>query len=77
MFERITVNSNVCHGKACIKGTRIPVHIVLDLLASGETEENILKAYPQITKDDVYACLQYASALANEEIVHLTLEDAA
>ncbi len=76
MFERITVNPNVCHGKACIKDTRIPVHIILDLLSAGETVENILKAYPQITEDDVRICLQYASTLASEEIVHITLEAA-
>jgi len=57
VLERISVNPNICHGKACIKGTRVPVYIILDLLAAGETVENILKAYPQITKEDVFASL--------------------
>ena len=76
MFERITVSPNICHGKACIKGTRVPVHIILDLLAAEETVENILKAYPQIIAADIRTCLQYAAALASERIVDLTLEAA-
>ena len=47
--ERIVSNPNICNGKPCIKGTRIPVHIILDLLASGETVENIKKSIPQYT----------------------------
>jgi len=73
VLERISVNSNICHGKACIKGTRVPVHIILDLFAAGETVENILKAYPQITKEDVHECLLYA---ANEEIIPIKPEAA-
>jgi len=76
VLERISVNSNICHGKACIKGTRVPVHIILDLLAAGENVENILKAYPQITKEDVHECLLYAARLANEEIIPIKLEAA-
>ena len=76
MFERISINPNICHGKACIKGTRVPVHIILDLLSAGETEENILKAYPQITKEDVHECLLYAAMLASEEIIPIKLEAA-
>ena len=74
MLERISVNPNICHGIVCIKGTLVPVHIILDLLAAGETVENILKAYPQITKEDVHECLLYAAHLANEEIIHIKLE---
>ncbi len=73
LLTRIVVNPNICHGKPCIKGTRVPVHIILDLLAAGETEENILKAYPQITKEDISECLQYAAILANEEIVPIKI----
>ncbi len=76
MFQRIEITPNICHGKACIKGTRVPVHIILDLLAAGETEENILKAYPQITKEDVLECLLYAAMLASEEVIPIKLEAA-
>ena len=76
MFKRISVNPNICHGKACIKGTRIPVHIILDLLSAGETVGNILEAYPQVTKEDVHECLLYAAVLASEEIIPIELEAA-
>lgn len=67
MFERISINPNVCHGQACIKGTRIPVHLVVKLLASGDTIEEILADYPSIKREDVLACLAYAGDLAEEE----------
>ena len=69
-MRHIVTDAQVCHGKAHIEGTRIPVHIVLDLLASGETYENILKAYPQLTEKDIQACLGYAAKLATEEVVY-------
>jgi len=68
-MSRITVNPNVCHGKVCIAGTRIPVHIILELLAASETHENILQAYPHLKKEDILACIEYAARLATEEIV--------
>jgi uncharacterized protein (DUF433 family) len=58
---------NICSGKPCIKGTRIPVHIILDLLAAGEDFEGIKRAYPNINDDDIRACLSYVSILADEE----------
>lgn len=67
-FEgRITSNPGVCSGKPCLKGTRIPVHIILDLLAAGETYDGILRAYPHISVDEIRACLSYAAFLAEEE----------
>ena len=68
--RRIITNTQVCHGKAHVGGTRIPVHIVLDLLAVRETYENILQAYPQLDEKDVQACLKYAAKLATEEVVY-------
>jgi len=67
---RIITDAHICHGKAHVEGTRIPVHIILDLLAAGETHENILEAYPQLTQEDIQACLKYAARLATEEVVH-------
>lgn len=67
LIERIVSDPNICNGKPCIKGTRIPVHIILDLLAAGKNFEGIKKAYPNITDEDVRACLNYASVLADEE----------
>jgi len=68
MFDRISVDSRVCHGQACIKGTRIPVHQIVGMLASGDTIESLLKAYPTIKREDILACLEYAASLAEEQI---------
>ena len=65
--ERISVDSAVCHGKACITGTRVLVSVVLDNLAEGLTPEEIAREYPPISPDDVRAALGYAAALAREE----------
>lgn len=65
--DRIASDPEVVSGKPRIKGTRIPVHIILDLLAAGETYDGILRAYPHIKKEDIQACIQYAAILADEE----------
>ena len=68
MYERITIDSNICHGQACIKGTRIPVHQIIGMLANGDTIEELLKEYPSLQRDDILACLNYAASLAEEQI---------
>jgi uncharacterized protein (DUF433 family) len=68
MFERISVDAGVCHGQACIKGTRIPVHQIVSMLANGNTPESLINAYPTITLTDIRACLEYAAWLAEEQI---------
>ena len=68
MHERISIDPKVCHGQACIKGTRIPVHQIVAMLANGDTIDDLLKAYPSIKRDDIFACLEYAAALAEEEV---------
>jgi len=67
---RITFNPNILAGKPIIKGTRIAVEFVLDLLANGWTTENILKNYPQLKKEDITAVLKYATELLKEEKVY-------
>ncbi len=64
---RITSDPAVCSGKPCVRGTRIPVHIILDLLAADETFDGVLRAYPNIERDDIRACIRHAAALAEEE----------
>ena len=71
-FERIMVDPNVCTGKACIRGCRFPVSRLLGLLASGETEETIQRAYPYIEPQDIKEALQYAACLAEEETVEFS-----
>lgn len=56
-------------GKACVKGTRIPVYLLLEKMAAGASFEKLLGVYPQLTSDDLRACLEYAAALAAEEVV--------
>jgi len=61
-FARITVDPKICTGKACIRGLRFPVSRLLGLLASGESRDNILKAYPYIESKDIDEALRYAAA---------------
>ena len=68
MHERISIDPKVCHGQACIKGTRIPVHLILRMLANGDTIEEMLKEYPSLTQEDILACFDYAAVLAEEEV---------
>jgi uncharacterized protein (DUF433 family) len=65
--ERISVNPDICHGKPCVKGTRIMVAVILDNLAEGLTPEDIVEEYPPLTLEDVRAAIAYAAALAREE----------
>ena len=69
MTDRISINPKVCHGQACIKGTRIPVHQILHMLANGDTIDDLLKEYPSVTKEDIMACIDYAAELAEEQII--------
>ncbi len=71
MNKRISIDSTICHGQACIRGTRIPVHQVLGMLANGDAIEELLEEYPSLTRDDILACLDYAAALAEEQITPL------
>lgn len=71
MFERISVDPKVCHGQACVKGTRIPVHQIVRMLANGDTVEDLLREYPSLNREDILACLDYAASLAEEEITPL------
>jgi uncharacterized protein (DUF433 family) len=67
--DYITVDPSVCHGKACIKGTRIMVSVVLDNLAAGLDSDELLKSYPSLTKEGVQAAISYAAELAKERVV--------
>ena len=67
-MERITVNPKILGGKPIIKGTRITVEFILELLASDVSEEEILKDYPHLTVEDIHACLRYAARSCKNEI---------
>jgi len=68
MNERISIDPNICHGQACIKGTRIPVHQIIGMLANGDTIEGLLAEYPSLEREDILACLTYAASLAEEQV---------
>ena len=70
-FQRITFNPSVATGKACIRDLRFPVSRLLGLLASGETRDSILKAYPYLEPADIDQALRYAAFLAEDETVEL------
>jgi uncharacterized protein (DUF433 family) len=70
-LDRITSDQTICHGKACIRGTRIMVSVILDNLAAGVSEAEILQNYPSLQPGDLQAVLEYAALLAREEIIPL------
>jgi len=68
LLDRISIDPQVCFGKPCIRGTRIWVSLILDFLASGETENAILAAYLQLQPEDIRGALAYAAEIARERI---------
>lgn len=72
--ERISIDPNVCHGKPCIKGTRIWVSLIVDNLAFGSSEDEVLEAYPSLTREDIRAALAYAAEMARERYVDIPIK---
>ena len=70
-FERITIDSEVCTGKPCIRGLRFPVSRILGLLAEGSSREEILADYPYLESEDIDEALRFAAALAEDETVDI------
>jgi uncharacterized protein (DUF433 family) len=73
MKSRIAIDPKVCHGQACVRGTRIPVHQILAMLANGDTVEDLLREYPSLKRKDIQACLGYAASLAEESVTPLEM----
>ncbi len=65
LLDRITINQEICHGKPCIRGMRWPVEVIIDLLSSGMTTEDILKDHSELEKEDIFAALNYVKLLAS------------
>jgi len=75
--ERITVDPKVCHGRVCIKGTRIMASVILDNLAAGISHEEIFKSYSSLTPEDIRAVIAYAAELTRERLVSFPTGNAA
>lgn len=69
MLDRISIDPHVCHGQPCIRGTRIPVHQVLRMLANGDTMEELLSDYPTLQREDIQAALNYAAILTEDQVI--------
>ena len=67
IFPRISSDPDICHGKPCIKGTRIPVYLIVSLVAEGESIESIIQDYPSLTPEDIKAAIHYAARLCEYE----------
>ena len=67
--ERISIDPKVCHGKPCIKGTRIMVWIIVSCIANGDSVGDILQAYPSLTREDIQAALAYAAEMTREKVL--------
>jgi len=76
LLARITVDPEVCFGKPCIRGHRIWVSLILDLLADGMTVQEILPDYPGLTAEDIRACIAYGAEMARERYLDLTASKA-
>ena len=73
LLKRITIDPKVCFGKPCIRGHRIWVSLILDLLASGATTEEILEDYPGLEAADIHACIAYAAEMTRERYVEIPI----
>ena len=74
LFSRITIDPKVCFGKPCIKGHRIWVSLILDLLASGMNVKELLEQYPGLEEMDILACIAYGAEMARERVVDIPME---
>ena len=70
-MKKISIDPNTCNGKACIRGTRVMISVILDCLAEGMTEVEILSEYPSLKKGDIQVAIKYAASLAREKIIPL------
>jgi uncharacterized protein (DUF433 family) len=76
LLRRISIDPNVCFGKPCVRGTRIWVSLIVENLAEGVSESELLVAYPQLTLEDIRAALAYAAEMTRERVIPLPAETA-
>ena len=76
LLKRITIDPDKCFGKPCIRGQRIWVSLILDMLADGMTMEDVIENYPDLQREDILACIAYGSEMARERFVEIPIESA-
>jgi uncharacterized protein (DUF433 family) len=74
LLSRITIDPNICFGKPCIRGHRVWVSLILDLLAGGATVQDVLVEYPGLVEDDILACLAYGAEMSRDRYVDIPLK---
>lgn len=74
LLERISIDPNICFGKPCIRGHRIWVSLILDLLAGGTTIDEVLEEYPGIEREDILACIAYGAEITRDYYVEIPLK---
>ncbi len=77
LLTRISINPNICFGKPCIRGHRIWVSLILDLLASGTSIPELIEEYPQLQPEDIYACIAYGAAMSSDRYIDIPIEQSA
>lgn len=73
-LDRITIDPRICHGKACVRGMRMPVSLVLNLVASGLSPAQIIDEHPYLEEEDIRQCIRYAAWLAEEKTIEIVCE---
>ena len=74
LLQRISIDPNVCFGKPCIKGSRIWVSLILDLLSSGTLIEDVLSEYPQLKEEDIRAAIAYGAEMSRQRYIEIPFE---
>ena len=74
LLSRISINPNICFGQPCIRGHRIWVALILDLLAGGATIEELLEEYPDLEREDILACIAYGAEMARDSYSEITVK---
>ena len=77
LLDRISIDPAVCGGKPCIRGTRIWVSLVLDMLAAGMSEAALISEYPQLAREDILAAIAYGAEASRERVIPVSVEPAA
>jgi uncharacterized protein (DUF433 family) len=73
LLSRITVDPEVCHGKPCVRGLRYPVETILEYLAGGDSVEDLLREFPDLEQEDIFACHEFSRRMLAAKSVHLAL----